>query len=78
MTRHRAVGADTGSAASDAALWREPRLWPRALLILPVRGDETAAPLLRIGPGCRICPRAACPARREPSILAPMRGAALA
>lgn len=55
MTRHRAVDADTEPAASDAALWREPRLWPRALLILPVRGYRLLlSPWL--GSSCRFEP----------------------
>jgi predicted transcriptional regulator len=37
------------------------------MLILP---DAGAGVPLPIGSSCRICPRAACPARREPSILA--------
>ncbi len=53
--------------------------WPEGLDGLPVfeatmlveadpgASDEAA---LAVGPGCRICPRAACPARREASILA--------
>ncbi|MDB2407336.1 short-chain fatty acyl-CoA regulator family protein [Jannaschia sp.] len=41
---------------------------PRATMLLTraVREDTSALP---VGPGCRICPRAACPARREPSVL---------
>lgn len=54
-----------------------PVLSSAQMLILPTRGEEIAAPILRIGPGCRICPRAACPARREPSILAASSGAAM-
>lgn len=62
-----------------------PELREAAMLILPAPTAATnpppaAAPLraspaggatlpLRIGSTCRICPRAACPARREPSIL---------
>ncbi|PZQ95679.1 MAG: XRE family transcriptional regulator [Cereibacter sphaeroides] len=38
-----------------------------AMLILPDEGGAGEA--LPIGTTCRICPRAACPARREPSIL---------
>jgi XRE family transcriptional regulator, fatty acid utilization regulator len=39
------------------------------MLVRPV-DDETTTPLLPVGPACHICPRAACTARREPSILA--------
>ncbi len=57
--------------------------WPEGLDGLPVyeatmliRADqrgEAGAPAdtaLKVGPGCRICPRPACPARREASLLA--------
>lgn len=43
-----------------------PDLRMAAMLILP--GGEGAA--LPVGSTCRICPRAACPARHEPSVLA--------
>ena len=44
-----------------------PPVTTAAMLILP---DDTPGPALGVGPYCRICPRNACPARREPSILA--------
>ena len=47
-----------------------PVLIQAQMLVLPQPGPP-AADALRIGPTCRICPREACPARREPSILAP-------
>ena len=41
-----------------------------AMLILPDLGPEDAGrAAIEIGSTCRICPRPACPARREPSIL---------
>ncbi len=51
-----------------------PELREAAMLILPAptAGPALSArqgPPLRIGSTCRICPRGACPARREPSIL---------
>lgn len=47
--------------------FRGPELREAAMLVLPQpAGPETA---LEVGPTCRICPRTACPARREPSIL---------
>ncbi|WP_299845785.1 short-chain fatty acyl-CoA regulator family protein [uncultured Paracoccus sp.] len=46
-----------------------PLLSAAQMLIRPASGDAPAEPVLRIGPTCRICPRSACPARREPSIL---------
>lgn len=46
-----------------------PVLTRAQMLILPDR--EQAPPgAIPVGPACRICPRAACPARREPSIMA--------
>ncbi|WP_089232334.1 helix-turn-helix transcriptional regulator [Tropicimonas sediminicola] len=49
-----------------------PQVLEAAMLILPqdmVDAAEARAPL-EIGTSCRICPRAACAARREPSIMA--------
>jgi len=54
-----------------------PQVLEATMLILPEGGagpgeagaDGAAEPLI-VGATCRICPRAACPARREPSILA--------
>lgn len=52
-----------------------PLLTEALMLILPFDGPppDDALP---IGPACRICPRADCPARREPSILVPQGGQA--
>lgn len=47
---------------------RGPELREAAMLILP--DDGTGGTVLGIGSSCRVCPRADCPARREPSILA--------
>jgi len=44
-----------------------PVVTSAAMLILP---DDTDAPALPIGTSCRICPRPACAARREPAIVA--------
>ncbi|SCY14423.1 short-chain fatty acyl-CoA regulator family protein [Paracoccus tibetensis] len=53
-----------------------PVLIEGLMLVLPepgaARADATA-----IGPTCRICPRRDCPARREPSILAPATAAGM-
>ena len=54
-----------------------PELREAAMLILPLPAGPAAgfasgpsgAPVIRLGSTCRICPRAACAARREPSIL---------
>ncbi|WP_072295126.1 XRE family transcriptional regulator [Paracoccus sp. SM22M-07] len=47
-----------------------PVLTTAQMLFTPIDGP-IAADALAIGPACRICSRAACPARREPSILVP-------
>lgn len=47
-------------------------LWEATMLIRPAADsapDRTAAASRSVGPGCRICQRSVCPARREPSIL---------
>lgn len=49
-----------------------PELREAVMLILPANALEAAAntaPALEIGSTCRVCPRANCPARREPAIL---------
>lgn len=53
---------------------RGPELRQAAMLILPAelpRGE--AGRVTQIGSSCRVCPRAACPGRREPSILSQER-----
>ncbi|MGN7870696.1 helix-turn-helix protein [Paracoccus haematequi] len=56
-TRHQPLGTDG------------PVLTRAQMLILPEEAGAPARPALPIGPACRICPRAECAARREPSIL---------
>ncbi len=48
-----------------------PQMFHATMLILPedVAGRDDSQPVLPIGSSCRICPRADCAARREPSIL---------
>jgi hypothetical protein len=46
---------------------RGPELREAAMLILPVRA--AAADAMSVGSTCRVCPKAGCPGRREPSIL---------
>lgn len=49
---------------------RGPELRQAAMLILPAELPRSeAGRVMQIGSSCRVCPRAACPARREPSIL---------
>jgi len=48
-----------------------PPILEATMLIEPIEGEgEGGGAALPVGTSCRICPRAACPARREPSILA--------
>ncbi len=50
-----------------------PAVWEATMLIVPQSQPPADGPpeaLLQVGTACRICPRAECPARREPSILA--------
>lgn len=56
-TRHQPLGTDG------------PVLTRAQMLILPEEAGAPARPAVPIGPACRICPRAECAARREPSIL---------
>ncbi|MDM7459402.1 MAG: short-chain fatty acyl-CoA regulator family protein [Paracoccus sp. (in: a-proteobacteria)] len=46
-----------------------PVLTRAQMLMIPER-EQAPPDAIPVGPVCRICPRAACPARREPSILA--------
>ena len=43
----------------------------RAQMLLLPDGNGNGQPTIPVGPACRICPRGACPARHEPSILGP-------
>lgn len=52
--------------ASHPAGFGGPEVRQAGMLIAPLEGD---GPALALGGSCRICPRADCPARREPSIL---------
>lgn len=49
-----------------------PALSRAQMLLLPAPAEDAARPALAVGPACRICPRPACPARHEPSILGPL------
>ena len=51
-----------------------PQVREAAMLILPGSGDVAGSPVVPVGLSCRICPRPACAARREPSILSEARG----
>lgn len=55
---------------SRPAGFDQPTVFEATMLILPEEaGGRDRAPAIPIGPTCRICPREACAARREPSIL---------
>lgn len=58
-----------------------PQVWQSMMLLSPpglsaaadagaAGGDGAAMAVLRVGSSCRVCPRAECPSRREPSIVA--------
>lgn len=53
------------------ATFNTPQMLQATMLILPEQQQEDVQqiPVVPIGPGCRICPREDCEARREPSIL---------
>jgi predicted transcriptional regulator len=53
-------------AASYPLGFDGPQVRDAAMLIRPQRGGEAGLP---VGSSCRICPRGACPARREPAII---------
>jgi hypothetical protein len=55
--------------ASQPFGFQGPDLRAAAMLILPEPGLRPGRPALAVGSTCRICARASCPARREPSIL---------
>ncbi|PVH28603.1 short-chain fatty acyl-CoA regulator family protein [Pararhodobacter oceanensis] len=66
------------ATARDAHRFAPPYVWQSAMLITPVSAalprhrrpeDIPEADLVAVGSSCRICPRAACDARREPSIV---------
>ncbi len=65
-----AYASNTAEPRFDA-----PAVIEAGMLLVPASlrpGSNGAAPgPLRVGPSCRICPEPGCPARREPSILAP-------
>ncbi|MGY6409924.1 MAG: short-chain fatty acyl-CoA regulator family protein [Alkalilacustris sp.] len=48
-----------------------PAVWEASMLILPAEGEGPAHPPAQpVGTSCRICPRPACAARREPALVA--------
>ena len=73
--RARIEMAGRDAAQFETRAWCELR-WPEGfdgapvlrshMLVLPAAAE---APALPVGSSCRICPRAACPARREPALV---------
>jgi hypothetical protein len=59
------------SQPATPAGFEMPQVFRATMLILPedLAGRDEGAAILPIGSSCRICPRSACQARREPSIL---------
>lgn len=65
LFRTFSIAQPVGEVSFDA-----PALFVANMLILPVpTGEKTEHPAEEIGVTCRICPKEACPGRREPSIL---------
>jgi predicted transcriptional regulator len=46
-----------------------PQVVHAHMLILPAAESSGGTPAAPVGTSCRICPRTACPARREPSVI---------
>ena len=60
------------AGARDPLRFEPPVVWEAAMLLTPASAlGETGGeePALALGSSCRICPRAGCAARREPSII---------
>lgn len=58
-----AVAVPTSAPSFDA-----PQLMEGVMLVMPQK-VSVKRPELKVGPGCRVCQRSGCTARREPSIL---------
>ncbi|MDC0136019.1 helix-turn-helix domain-containing protein [Sulfitobacter sp.] len=60
-------------ATTDVAIassYNTPAPVQAVMLLLPAAAGDTRQPLREVGATCRICPHAACGARREPSVMA--------
>ncbi len=69
--RRRFVTYSVAQPAHPAG-FEQPTVFEATMLILPEpAGERRETSAIPIGPTCRICPREACIARREPSILTP-------
>ena len=60
-----------GASCEGPAVFDGPVLMEAMMLILPAGASavETAAVARPVGTSCRVCPRLACPGRREPSLM---------
>ncbi|MCB1388956.1 MAG: DUF2083 domain-containing protein [Rhodobacteraceae bacterium] len=60
------------AGVGDPLRFEPPYVWEASMLLTPASAAPTTEgePVRRIGSSCRVCPRAACPGRREPSIVA--------
>lgn len=58
--------------ARDPLRFEPPHVWEASMLVTPALALPAAEnePPRAVGSSCRVCPRPACPARREPSIVA--------
>ncbi|WP_334061255.1 short-chain fatty acyl-CoA regulator family protein [Limimaricola cinnabarinus] len=67
----RAEGVSCYAVASIAAPagWNAAPRIEAVMLMLPQEGGAHDLPERAVGPGCRLCPRRGCAARREPSLL---------
>jgi transcriptional regulator with XRE-family HTH domain len=59
----------TIAESSPANGFGGPQVIHAHMLILPAADVPVGAPATPVGTSCRICPRTACPARREPSVI---------
>ncbi|MCP1167577.1 DUF2083 domain-containing protein, partial [Limimaricola sp. ASW11-118] len=57
------------ASMSAPSNWRAAPRIEAVMLMLPQEGGAHDLPERAVGPGCRLCPRRGCPARREPSLL---------
>lgn len=66
---HVQFDAYATTEASTAAGYNAPAPVRAVMLLVPAIVGDTSMPLREVGVTCRICPNAACGARREPSVM---------
>ncbi|WP_101068584.1 helix-turn-helix domain-containing protein [Roseovarius salinarum] len=64
-----AVVAMAASQTVQPVRFNEPPLLRAYMLVIPHDGADHADPAEEVGKSCRVCPRQACHARREPSVV---------